>query len=130
MPGNTRPEVARAAKRQKKAEAKAPARAAEVGTLRDVKAVLWRAVVRVEALTADADKGVQLRAVSALVQACQAFVKVLEVGEVEARLNELEAQLNGAKSSGDGAATRRLPTLGRNGGRGYADDYERLNRDD
>jgi hypothetical protein len=109
MPGNTRPEVARRAKREKKAAEKAPALAAEAGTLADVKAVLWRAVLRVEGLTADADKGVQLKAVSVLVQAAQAYVRVLEVGEMEARLADLEARLAAAgngSSSGDGAATR------------------------
>jgi hypothetical protein len=83
---NTAP--ARQAKR-----AKSQTRAAAVGTLADVRAKLWACIGRVEKLTEADDAGTVLRAAHAMVQACGAYVKVVEVGELEARLGELEKSL-------------------------------------
>ena len=72
---------------------RAKARAAAVGTLADVRAKLWACIERVEALTEDTDNATVLRATHAMVQACGAYVKVVEVGELEGRLAELEKAL-------------------------------------
>ena len=84
MPGDTRPHLARLARAEHR-------RATEAGTLGDVRAKLWAAIERVETLTQADDAGTALKATHALVQACGAYVKVVEVGELEARLADLEA---------------------------------------
>jgi hypothetical protein len=101
---NPNPEPARAAADEaRRARAKERRAAAEQpGEIEDVRRVLWRCIGRVEKLTEGADNALVLRAAHALVQACGAYVKVLEVGEYEARLAEIEARLNG-HPTGDGA---------------------------
>lgn len=82
---NTAP--ARTAKARKRREAVTP------GTLDDVKVKLWAAIERVDGLMDVATIELTLKATHALVQACGAYTKVLEVGEIEGRLAEVEARL-------------------------------------
>lgn len=81
--------------RRKKAEKRRDT-AEATGTLGDVRAKLWACIERVEELMTegDPDAALVLKGTHALVQACGAFVKVLEVGELEARLADLEAALD------------------------------------
>lgn len=89
MPGDTRPHCARLARADSR-------RASRAGTLDDVRAKLWAAIERAETLTEDPDASTALKATHALVQACGAFVKVVEVGELEGRLADLEAARDAA----------------------------------
>ncbi|HEX9950444.1 MAG TPA: hypothetical protein VGB53_01635 [Rubricoccaceae bacterium] len=90
MPAPKTPNTAPA--RIKKAQNRRAA-AAATGTLDDVKLKLWTAIERVDGLMTDADTQTVLKATHALVQACGAYTKVLEVGEIEARLAGVEARL-------------------------------------
>ena len=84
MPGDTKPHLARIARSERR-------RASQAGTLDDVKGKLWAAIERVDRMAESADDALALKATHAMVQACGAYVKVLEVGELEARLATLEA---------------------------------------
>ncbi len=86
MPGDTRPHVAREAKKRHRAPA--------AGTLDEMRGKLWaavlaaaRAVERAEA--GESNDGV-LRGVHAITQASGAYARIVEAGELEARLAELE----------------------------------------
>lgn len=87
MPGDTRPHLARLAKRRRK----------KTGDLADMRSALWRAVEIAEGAMLDAaeneDGPAALKAVHALTQASGAYARLVEVGEMEARLAEVEAAL-------------------------------------
>ena len=88
MPGDTRTHLARIAK----------ARKAKPKDLDRVLEKQWRAVEAAEAVLLDAakdgDRALALKGVHALTQAAGAYAKLLEVGELEARLAEVEAALD------------------------------------
>ena len=73
-------------------------RRGKVGTLAQTQQVLWRAIVEAETVLDDAEGNNQiLQACHALAQACTAYSKLLQVGEIEARLTQLERQLASAE---------------------------------
>ena len=64
------------------------------GDLQAVQRLLWTALLEAESVLLDAeDSDQRLRAVHAVSQASGQYVKLLEVGEFEARLAELETRL-------------------------------------
>lgn len=71
-------------------------RRAEPGTVRQLQAVLWRAISHLEdhlntaADREQVDTGELVRLTHALSQAAGPYLKTLEVGELEARLTALE----------------------------------------
>ena len=97
VPGDTRTHLARIAKRRKR----------EGGDLTKMRRTLWRAVEAAEASLLDAaaaeDAAAVLKAVHAITQASGAFARLVEVGELEARLAELESAL---AARADGPAIR------------------------
>jgi len=95
MPGETRPHVARKAKKARRA-----------GTVDDVRLKLWNALLRVENVLYDddSDASTVLKATHAMTQAASAYARIVEAGELEARLSELEA----AFASKDGATSNTL----------------------
>ena len=79
--------------KKKKAE-----RAAErAGTLEEVRLKLWRCIGRVEEILVDegADATVTLKAAHCLSQTASTYVRLTEVGELEARLTALEGAPRG-----------------------------------
>jgi hypothetical protein len=88
MPGNTKPHQARTAKRRH-------ARLRKSGTIADMQRELWRAVLCAKDVLLDAsgDPATTLKAVHAITSASTAYAKLVEVGELEARLAELEQRL-------------------------------------
>ena len=80
---NPNPTEARKAKRQKRREAP--------GTLEDARALLWKALQRAAELLSTEDPHLSLKAVHAVSQCAGSYAKVIEVGELEARLAALEA---------------------------------------
>ena len=67
-------------------------RRAKAGTLAQTQAVLWQAILGAEQVLGDADTNAQtLQACHALAQACSAYAKLLQAGELEARVQALEA---------------------------------------
>ena len=82
----------------------------EPGTLQDVKVKMWNAINRLETIATkdDADDSLVVKTTHCLVQACGQYVKLLEVGEFEARIAALEQGYT--LPSGDGA-TSQIPTL-------------------
>lgn len=95
--------LARLAKRNRRA----------TGDLAEAQKRLWRAVEMAEACMRDAaaegDRAGVLKAVHATTQAVSAFARVVEVGELEARLEEIE-----------GALRSRTPSAGPGYGAAYA----------
>ena len=89
MPGDTRTHLARLSRKRR----------AKPADLAAVTARQWQAVEAAEAVLLDAaaadDGTLALKAVHALTQAAGAYAKLLEVGEIEARLAEIEAALAG-----------------------------------
>jgi hypothetical protein len=87
MPGNTKPHLARLSKRC----------AHKPGSLEDILKILWTAIKDVEQLlyTAEDDADLRLRCLHALSQSCGQYSKLLEIGELEARLSALEQQIQG-----------------------------------
>ncbi|GHF32285.1 hypothetical protein HNQ07_000429 [Deinococcus metalli] len=79
---NPNPHEARQAKRRK--------RRAQPGTLEDARALLWRALTRAGELLEVEDAGHALKAVHAISQGAAAYARIVEVGELEARLSALE----------------------------------------
>jgi len=61
------------------------------GTLEDVSRKVYAALERCEMLLEDMDPTIQLKAAHGVFQGASAYAKVLEVGELEARLQALEA---------------------------------------
>lgn len=97
---NADPTAARKAKRQK--------RRGKAGTLEDARALLWRALTRAGELLEQEDPMLSLKAVHAVSQGASAYARIVEVGEIEARLAALEA--SGAPVEGGPDAG---PQLGR-----------------
>ena len=96
---NPNPSAARQAKKRKAH--------LQTGTLADAQAVLWRALVRAGELLENEDPALSLKAVHAVSQCAGSYAKVLEVGELEARLLALEGvgeDTPGPRLSGRGAA--------------------------
>jgi len=77
---NKNPVAARTARRKK----------AKKGTLEDVGRKVYAALERCEMLLEDIDPSIQLKAAHGVFQGASAYAKVLEVGELEARLQALE----------------------------------------
>ncbi|WP_146160583.1 hypothetical protein [Deinococcus arcticus] len=100
---NPDPRAARTAKRAK--------RRGQPGTLEDARALLWRALTRAGELLEEADPAHALKAVHAISQGAAAYARIVEVGELEARITALEA------GQGEGED---LPTGGPRLGRGAA----------
>ena len=88
MPGDTKPHKARQARQKRR-------RIRKVGSLEDARRKLWQAVTCAEDVLLDdeSDNVTALKAVHAITQATTAYAKLVEVGELEARLAELEAAL-------------------------------------
>lgn len=87
MPGDTKPHKARQARKRRRA----------AGSLDDARRVLWSALTAAETILDDAteqrDAPTVLKAVHALTQATAAYARVVEAGELEARLAEVEAHV-------------------------------------
>ena len=79
---NPNPTEARQAKRKK--------RRGQSGTLEDARALLWRALSRAGELLEEEDPVLSLKAVHAVSQGAAAYARIVEVGEMEARLTALE----------------------------------------
>lgn len=97
---NANPVKARQAKRRKR----------QAGSVDDAKRLLWSALQRAEQLldaqnpeTGLPDDALALRAVHAISQGVSAYAKVVEVGELEARIQALESVSSGPRL-GMGAA--------------------------
>ena len=83
MPGDTKPHVARQARKRKRAKA---------GTIAQLKTKLWAAIDKLsEALETDDPKVADLTKLAhALSQSAASYLRVVEVGELEARVDALE----------------------------------------
>ncbi|MDL2343098.1 hypothetical protein QOL99_02925 [Deinococcus sp. MIMF12] len=81
---NTDPVQARQGKRRK--------RRGKPGTLEDARALLWRALTRAGELLEEEDPLLSLKAIHAVSQGASAYAKIVEVGELEARIAALEGQ--------------------------------------
>ncbi len=88
MPGDTKPHLAR----QEKKRARRP----KPGTVKQLSAVLWRAITHLEthldgtAAAETVDTGELCKLTHALSQSASTYLKAVEVGELEARLEALE----------------------------------------
>jgi hypothetical protein len=91
MPGDTKTHLARLAKRSRRSK----------GDLDAARKRLFSALEHAEAVMRDAaaegDAALVLKAVHATTQTTAAFARVVEVGELEARLAELEAAIETRK---------------------------------
>ena len=81
---NPDPVEARQAKRRK--------RRGKPGTLEDARALLWRALTRAGELLEEEDPLLSLKAIHAVSQGAAAYARIVEVGELEARIAALEGQ--------------------------------------
>lgn len=81
---NADPTKARQARRRK--------RRGQPGTLEDARALLWRALERAGDLLEEEDPLLSLKAIHAVSQGAAAYARIVEVGEIEARLAALEGQ--------------------------------------
>ncbi len=88
MSTDTKPHEARVAKKRH-------ARMSKTGTIADMQRELWRAILCAKDVLLDAsnDPATTLKAVHAITSASTAYAKLVEVGELEARLAELEKSL-------------------------------------
>ena len=95
---NPNPTEARQAKRQK--------RRGQPGTLEDARALLWKALQRAGTILENEDDALSLKAIHAVSQGAAAYARIIEVGELEARLAALESagEDTGPRLSGRGAA--------------------------
>ena len=93
MPGDTKPHKARVAKKRH-------ARLRKIGTIADMQRELWRAILCARDVLQDPDNDTTatLKAVHAITSASSAYAKLVEVGELEARLGELEKSLEKRKN--------------------------------
>lgn len=84
---NPNPHKARRAKKDKRLG---------VGTINDVKGKVWKAILAAEEVLDNnsAEDALKLRAVHAITQAAASYTKIVETGELEARLEELEQSTN------------------------------------
>ncbi|AHX26514.1 hypothetical protein DEDE109153_01070 [Deinococcus deserti] len=94
---NPNPTEARKAKRAR--------RRGKPGTLEDARALLWRALSRAGELLEEEDPALSLKAIHAISQGAAAYARIVEVGELEARIAALEG--DGSEEEGSG------PRLGR-----------------
>ena len=94
MPGDTKTHLARLAKRSRRSR----------GSLDAARLRLSSALDHAEAVMKDAaeagDGALVLKAVHSITQATGSFAKLVEVGELEARLAELETALERSPSAG------------------------------
>lgn len=85
MPGDTKTHIARQGKKAKNRP--------DAGTIKDVQTVLWRAITRLaeklERKRIPTDELTKL--VHATSQAASTYARIVEVGELESRVEELEA---------------------------------------
>lgn len=81
---DTRPHKARAAKKRR--------RIRKIGSIEDAQRKLWQAITAAEDVLLDdqSDSATVLKAAHAITSASTAYAKLMEVGELEARLTELE----------------------------------------
>ena len=79
---NADPTKARQAKRRKKLS--------QLGTLEDARALLWKALQRAGVILENEDDTLSLKAIHAVSQGAAAYARIIEVGELEARLAALE----------------------------------------
>ena len=95
---NPNPTEARQAKRQK--------RRGQPGTLEDARALLWKALQRAGTILENEDDALSLKAIHAVSQGAAAYARIIEVGELEARLAALEGagEDTGPRLSSKGAA--------------------------
>jgi transcriptional regulator of aromatic amino acid metabolism len=97
MPGDTQPHLARQEKRR--------TRRPRPGTVKQLTAVLWRAITHLEThLDAtvegeEVDTGELCKLSHALSQSAATYLKAVEVGELEARLETLERELTATKDA-------------------------------
>lgn len=79
---------------------KSPRRWRKTGDIDDVKRVAWRAIKLAEHVAYDegATKSEMLSASARMTQAVQAYLKVLEAGELEERVAAIEATLEARKN--------------------------------
>ena len=83
-----KPHMARQAKRQKR----------QPGNLQQLLGIMWHALSEAEAIlvaTEEDQAELKLKDVHAIIQAGRAYAKLLEVGELEARLSALEQAQRG-----------------------------------
>lgn len=82
---NPNPHQARCARRKRR-------RIRKVGDLVDARRKLWQAIITAEDVLLDheSDTVMQLKAVHAITQATTAYAKLIEIGELQARLASLE----------------------------------------
>ncbi|GAB5518811.1 MAG: hypothetical protein RhofKO_10620 [Rhodothermales bacterium] len=83
----TKPHKARAGKKRR--------RIRKIGSIADAQRKLWQAITCAEDVLLDdeSDSVTTLKAVHAITSASTAYAKLIEVGELEARLTELEEAL-------------------------------------
>lgn len=81
---NPDPKTARQARKARRRE--------QPGTLEDARGLLWRALKRAGELLNSEDDALSLRAVHAISQGTAAYARIVEVGELEARIAALEGQ--------------------------------------
>lgn len=94
---NPNPHAARLSKR----------RAHKPGNLQAILKILWTAITDAEHLlyTAGDDADLRLRCLHALSQSCGQYSKLLEIGELEARLSALEQAMKESNGAFHGYAT-------------------------
>ncbi len=87
MPGDTKPHKARQAKRRR--------RIRKIGSLTDARRKLWQAITSAEEVLLDdqSDALTVLKAVHAITSASTAYARLVEIGELEARLAAVEELL-------------------------------------
>ncbi|MFC4426975.1 hypothetical protein [Deinococcus navajonensis] len=81
------------------------------GTLEEARALLWRALTRAGELLEEEDPALSIKAIHAVSQGAAAYARIVEIGELEARIAALEGQ-TGEEEAG--------PTPGPRLGRGAA----------
>ena len=103
MPIDTKTHLARLAKKKRAAP----------GNLADLLARQWRAVEAADAVLVDAaaanDSALVLKGVHALTQAAGAYARLVEAGEIEARLAEVEQRLEAEASASAAHGRPRAP---------------------
>ncbi len=85
---NPNPHQARVAKKKQ-------ARLRKIGTLADMQRELWRAILCAKDVLQDpdSDTSATLKAVHAITSASTAYARLVEIGEIEARLEAVEELL-------------------------------------
>ena len=93
MPGNTKPHKARQARKRR--------RIRKIGTLTDARRKLWQAITSAEEVLLDdqSDAVMVLKATHAITSASTAYARLVETGELEARISELERSLEKSTES-------------------------------